>query len=175
MEGAITASSRLQLIRGNKSESDQSQVRGCEPLLNVLNGKIQVLIDHVRQLEDRVEHMETGQSLGFESGTDEMIKAGAVKIDHAARRVFVSGREVPLSPTEYRLIYHLAVNSGKVVLHRDLLRRASIHGEVNPTNLKVYIGRLRAKLNRGKKAKCDLKAVRGVGYRLTGRPDFTVG
>lgn len=163
MEGATKASSRLQLIRS--SQPEPGQARGCEAMLSVLNGKIQVLIDHVRQLEDRVEQMETGPVTGGDS--HELIDAGAVKIDHAARRVFVSGREVPLSPTEYRLIHQLAVNSGKVVLHRDLLRRASVHGEVNPGNLKVYIGRLRAKLNRDSKSTCDLKAVRGVGYRLS--------
>jgi DNA-binding response OmpR family regulator len=96
-----------------------------------------------------------------------VIQAGAVQIDHAARRVFVADREVPLSPTEYRLIYHLAVNSGKVVSHRDLLQRAFSHGEGNLGNLKVYIGRLRAKLNSGREEKCDLRAVRGVGYRRT--------
>jgi DNA-binding response OmpR family regulator len=90
-----------------------------------------------------------------------------VQIDHAARRVYVGGNEIPLSPTEYRLIYHLAANSGKVVLHRDLLRRASVHGEVNPANLKAYIGRLRAKLKQGDAVQCELEAVRGVGYRLT--------
>ncbi len=171
MEGAQNASSRLQLIRGGNPEPARSatstQGRNCEALLSVLNGKIQVLIDHVRLLEDRVEQMESSPGAGPGVGENELITAGAVKIDHAARRVFVSGREVPLSPTEYRLIHQLAVNSGKVVLHRDLLRRASLHGEVNPGNLKVYIGRLRAKLNRDSDASCDLRAVRGVGYRLT--------
>lgn len=167
MEDATNATSRLQLIRGNQSEPGRAQAQGCEALLSVMNGKLQLMLDHVRQLEDRVESVETSTALGIESGSNETIKAGAVHIDHAARRVFVSGAEVPLSPTEYRLIYQLAVNSGKVVLHRDLLRRASVHGEVNPGNLKVYIGRLRAKLNSGNDVICDLQAVRGVGYRLT--------
>ncbi len=167
MEGADNAPSRLQLIRSNHSDPMPAQGRNCEALLTVLNGRVQVLIDHVRQLEDRVEQIETTAVNSSTYGEDEMIKAGAVSIDHAARRVFVKGREVPLSPTEYRLIHQLAVNSGRVVLHRDLLRRASVHGEVNPGNLKVYIGRLRAKLNSASEANCDLKAVRGVGYRLT--------
>ncbi len=136
-------------------------------MLDVLNGRVQVLIDHVRQLEDRVKRMQSSPSRTQRDGSDQMIDAGAIKIDHAARRVFMNGHEVPLSPTEYRLAYQLAVNSGKVVLHRDLLRRASVDGEVNLDNLKVYIGRLRAKLNNGSRTKCDLKAIRGIGYRLT--------
>jgi DNA-binding response OmpR family regulator len=142
--------------------------RNCEALLNVLNGKVQLLLDHLQSLEDRIHHVESGAgAAGSTSEGVEVINAGSVSIDHGARRVFVGHREVPLSPTEYRLIYQLAKNSGKVVLHRDLLRRAFSHGEVNPGNLKVYIGRLRAKLNSGHDAACDLKAVRGVGYRLS--------
>ncbi len=167
MEGTEKVSSRLQLIRRDQAGSGPSQSRGCEAMLSVLGGKLQVLIDHVVQLEDRIHYMESSPVQEAAAESDDIIMAGAVRIDHAARRVFVSNMEVPLSPTEYRLIYQLAVNSGKVVLHRDLLRRASVHGEVNPDNLKVYIGRLRAKLNHGRKAKCDLKAVRGVGYRLS--------
>lgn len=113
MEGASNAASKLQLIRGNQADAS-TQARGCEALLNVLNGKVQVLIDHVRQLEDRVEQMETGQTPGSETTSSGVVDAGAVRIDHAARRVFVNDHEVPLSPTEYRLIHQLAVNSGKV-------------------------------------------------------------
>ena len=119
------------------------------------------------QLEDRVERIEASQATpDIDVKSEQTIKAGVLKIDHPARRVFVARREVHLSPTEYRLIYQLAVNSGNMVPHRELLRRASVNGEVNHANLKVYIGRLRAKLNKGDNAKCDLKAIRGVGYRL---------
>ena len=166
MEDSQNAPTRLQLIRREVPPVTAARGAACEAMLSMLNGKIQVLIDHVAQLEDRVHHMEAGIATEDGGSSDQTIVAGAVKIDHAARRVFVSGREIPLSPTEYRLIYQLASNSGKVVLHRDLLRRASLHGEVNPTNLKVYIGRLRAKLNTGG-GECDLRAVRGVGYRLS--------
>ena len=163
MEQTSNAPSRLTLIRDGNSSTG----RACDAMLSMMNGKLQSLIDHVRQLEDRVEQFEMDGQDSRPQGPGEMISAGSVTIDHAARRVFVDGREVPLSPTEYRLIHQLALNSGRVVLHRDLLRRASIHGDVNPGNLKVYIGRLRAKLNRVSSAQCDLRAVRGVGYRLT--------
>ena len=154
MEGATNVPSRLQLIRAERGAAAPAQGRNCEALLSVMNGKLQVLIDHVQQLEDRVHDMEQAPaSQGIGQDSSAIIDAGGVQVDHAARRVFVGGKEVPLSPTEYRLIHQLAVNSGKVVLHRDLLRRASTHGEVNPGNLKVYIGRLRAKLNNGGKVK----------------------
>jgi DNA-binding response OmpR family regulator len=110
-------------------------------MLSVPTEKVQLLLDHVQVLEDRIQHVESGAGATESFDSRASIEAGAVQIDHAARRVYVSGSEIPLPPTEYRLIYYLAANSGNVVLHRDLLRRASVHGEVNPANLKVYIGR----------------------------------
>lgn len=167
MEGTAKVPPRLQIIRSAAAPSAGTSVRNCEAMLSVLNGKVQLLLDHLQSLEDRIQNIEAGPVSAGTGGVPDVISAGAVRIDHAARRVFVGKREVPLSPTEYRLIYHLAVNSGKVVLHRDLLRRAFSSGEANPGNLKVYIGRLRAKLNQGHEARCDLRAVRGVGYRLS--------
>lgn len=168
MEGATNVRSRLQVIQNHATPANGLSGRNCEAMLSILSGKIQMLLDHLQSLEDRIHSVEDGPALpGSTDSVPDVIQAGVVRIDHAARRVFVGKREVPLSPTEYRLIYHLAVNSGKVVLHRDLLRRVFSHGEVNPVNLKVYIGRLRAKLNNGRDDKCDLRAVRGVGYRLS--------
>ncbi len=163
MEQIRRAPSKLALIR----ESGERSGRACEAMLSVMNGKLQSLIDHVMQLEDRVEQFEMSGRQGTSNEPREVISAGSVTIDHAARRVFVDSREVPLSPTEYRLIHQLALNSGRVVLHRDLMKRASVHGDVNQSNLKVYIGRLRAKLNGAAGSNCDLRAVRGVGYRLS--------
>ena len=141
--------------------------RNCEPLLTILNGRVQSLLDHLESLEERIEHIErvtTGS--GSESEPADMLSAGGIRIDHAARRVFVNEAEITLSPTEYKLMYQLAANAGKVVLHRDLLRRASGSSDGSRTNLKVYIGRLRAKLNEAAETDMDLEAVRGVGYRL---------
>lgn len=167
MEGTSNLSSRLQFIRNEHPPAGTAPARACEAMLSVLNGKLQVLIDHVQHLEDRIQHMESAPANSDANDAPDVIDTGAVLVDHAARRVFVGGEEVPLSPTEYRLMYQLAANSGKVVLHRDLLRRASVHGDVSPGNLKVYIGRLRAKLNSAGGGKCELCAVRGVGYRLS--------
>ena len=164
MDIAPEAPPRPQVIHNHSAPG-----RNCQTLLTILNGRLQMMLDHIHSLEDRILQIEDGMSSG-DQGTDEppsVINTGSLRIDHAARRVFLGKREIPLSPTEYRLIYQLAVNSGKVVLHRDLLRRALPNGEASQGNLKVYIGRLRAKLNSVKGATCNLHSVRGVGYRLS--------
>ena len=44
-------------------------------------------------------------------------------IDYAQRSVTVAGRPVELTPIEYRLLYELSVNAGRVLTHDYLLRR----------------------------------------------------
>ncbi len=44
-------------------------------------------------------------------------------IDFGRRMVIVRGKEVHLRPTEYRLLYHLVSNAGRVLTHETLLRK----------------------------------------------------
>ena len=154
-------------VNGTRSSLTHVPSKGCEPLLTVLTSRVQALLDHIESLEERIDTIErlaTGPNVSDESTST--VDAGHVQIDHAARRVYVNGQEIALSPTEYRLMYQLAANAGRVVLHRDLLRRASGNGDASRSNLKVYIGRLRAKIAEVNSPDCDVEAVRGVGYRL---------
>src|SRR6185436_20115542 len=48
--------------------------------------------------------------------------AGGFKVDLAHRQVFVSGEEVHLTPTEYKLLTLLVRHAGKVLTHRFLLK-----------------------------------------------------
>ena len=49
--------------------------------------------------------------------------AGDLTINLARRRVLRQGQEIRLTPTEYKLLYELAANRGRVLLHGDLLSR----------------------------------------------------
>jgi DNA-binding response OmpR family regulator len=73
--------------------------------------------------------------------------AGDLAIDFALRRVTVRGREIELSPTEYRLLTTLALNADRVMLHQDLLRAVwgpEYHSETQ--YLRVYVHYLRQKI-----------------------------
>src|SRR5689334_10529215 len=48
---------------------------------------------------------------------------GDLKMDFVKRRVYVRGGEIRLSPTEYKLLYQLVTNQGKVLPHEELLRK----------------------------------------------------
>ncbi len=144
--------------------------RGCETLLTVLVGKVQQLIERIDEVEERLRAFSPPGAPGEGAGgaPDEVLMAGSLTVDHGARRVFVGEREVELSPTEYRLMFELTRNAGNVVTHRDLMRIASGSSDGSRSNLKVYVGRLRAKITLAgaDDGQCDVQSVRGVGYRL---------
>ena len=83
--------------------------------------------------------------------------------------MYVNDVEAPLSPTEYRCLYALVLNAGRVVAHRRLLRYATGGEAGEPSHLKIYIARLRAKLRTAGATDGLVESVRGVGYRLATR------
>lgn len=90
-----------------------------------------------------------------------------LRIDFAQRQVSVAGRDVALTPTEYNLLFHLATNAGRVMTHEQLL--AKVWGDEYREEvhyLKVYVGRLRTKLERDPAHPEHIVTARGVGYRF---------
>jgi two-component system, OmpR family, KDP operon response regulator KdpE len=76
-----------------------------------------------------------------------VIEAGDVMIDLEARRVTKAGALVHLTPTEFMLLRELVLHPGALVTHAQLLRRVWGPGyETETEYVRVYIGRLRAKL-----------------------------
>ena len=133
-----------------------------------LSCQMQYLVNHVRAIEDRVERIEGATVVHCQDGHgDDVVCEGPLVIDHPARRVVLDGREVSLSPTEFRLLDELVAHTGEVVSHDELLRNAAPASASHRENLKVYIGRLRAKLANGSDANLDIQAIRGIGYRLS--------
>jgi DNA-binding response OmpR family regulator len=96
-----------------------------------------------------------------------VIEAGELRIDVGGRRVFLSGEEVRLTRTEFDLLAELAARRGEALPHETLLEK--VWGpEYRSENhyLKVYIGRLRDKLEANASEPRLIVNVRGVGYRL---------
>jgi two-component system KDP operon response regulator KdpE len=92
--------------------------------------------------------------------------AGDLSIRFQDHAVSVAGAPVKLTPVEYKLLYHLARNAGHVMPHQALLDRVwgSDYG-VSGEYLKVFISRLRAKLERSGGPRY-IETERGLGYRF---------
>jgi len=92
---------------------------------------------------------------------------GDLEINFPLRRVTVAGDEVELTPTEYSLLQHLAVNADKVLTHSMLLQ--SVWGNEYSSEkeyLRVFIGRIRKKLEANPQNPQYIQTVPGVGYHL---------
>ena len=88
-----------------------------------------------------------------------------LEINFAERWVSLDGKQIDLSPTEYDLLRELAQNAGKVLTHQMLLSRVWGSEYGNETEyLRVYIGRLRGKLEADPKKPKHILTKSGVGY-----------
>ncbi len=93
--------------------------------------------------------------------------SGHLEVDLAARRVHYKEQPVKLTATEYDLLRLFVQHAGKVLTHRHILREiwGATH-EDNAQYLRVYMGRLREKLEPDPADPPIFLTEPGVGYRL---------
>ncbi len=95
----------------------------------------------------------------------EVFDSGDLRIDYASRQVTLRGQPVRLTPTEYLLLFHLTRSAGRVLSHHTLL--AKVWGREYADEmeyLKVYVRRLRQKLEGDPDTVGRIVSERGVGY-----------
>ena len=96
-----------------------------------------------------------------------VVAFGDVEVDLALRVIRKAGRDVHLTPIEYRLLAALIAQAGKVLTHRHLLKDVWGPSHVESHHyLRVYMGNLRAKLEDDPAQPRYLLTVTAVGYRL---------
>ena len=97
----------------------------------------------------------------------EPIEIHELRIDPAARRVFLGDEEIELSRKEFELLVELARNAGTVVTREDLMARVWDENWFGSTKtLDVHIGWLRRKLHDDASEPRWIDTVRGVGFRF---------
>jgi len=103
-----------------------------------------------------------------QEGTPETVfTLGNLRVDFDRRQVFRDQEEIHLTPIEYKLLSVLVKNRGKVVTHRQLLKKVwgPSFVEQNPY-LRIFILNLRRKLEDDPARPSYLITEPGVGYRL---------
>lgn len=102
------------------------------------------------------------------AGRETTVESSGVRLDPVAHVLQVHGRDVPLTPTEFRLMACvMAAAPGTVVRRRALLRAAWPEGaKVSENTLDQYMTRLRRKLREAGGGQA-ISTVRGVGYRFS--------
>ena len=120
--------------------------------LNELLARIRTALHHASRTSESVESVFT---------------LGDLKVDLGRRQVFVSEKEIHLTPIEYKLLTALIRYAGKVLTHRQLLKEVwgPLHMEEGHY-LRVYMRQLRNKLEKNPAHPRYLLTGLGVGYRL---------
>ncbi|MDT4938575.1 MAG: hypothetical protein QOG80_2246 [Pseudonocardiales bacterium] len=106
-------------------------------------------------------------SAGPRGSAAEPLRVGSLVIDRAAHEARLAGRRIDCTPTEFRLLAHLAERPGTVLSRRQLLQHVRGSADyLTERTVDSHIANLRRKLDGG----CDLPAllvtVYGVGYKL---------
>ena len=130
----------------------------AEPMVVVAQVKA-VLRRHGRYAEDA-------------AGSSGVLQLGDLCVDIDRCEVQRAGTNVPLTATEFRILEYMARNAGRVLRPHEILNAVSDDYEYLPREaqdvFKVYVRRIRRKLEISEAEPAYLITVRGFGYRLEG-------
>jgi two-component system, OmpR family, KDP operon response regulator KdpE len=105
--------------------------------------------------------------LSQSADNEAVYKNGPLEIDFAAHIVKLSGAEIRLTDTEYRLLSLMAKNTGRLLTQRQLLKEIwGIAAIEHNHYLRIYIAQLRHKLEKDPSRPKLIITEPGVGYRL---------
>ncbi len=101
----------------------------------------------------------------------EAIEIEELRIDPREVQAYVDGESAALTPTEFRLLYALALEQGRVVSRDELLQRlwGRRQGHRDRT-VDVFVRRLREKIDRRASRHTFIQTRYGVGYKLEPEP-----
>jgi len=94
-------------------------------------------------------------------------RSGGLEVDFDAGEARLGGVRLELTPTEYKLLYHLVRNAGHVLPHGTLLAKVWGREYIDEVDyLRVYVRRLRDKLGDNPERPRYIATERGLGYRF---------
>jgi two-component system KDP operon response regulator KdpE len=97
-----------------------------------------------------------------------VVRAGGLTIDLAARTASIDDKAIALSPKEYRLLQVLAQHAGNVVTHSHLLREVWGNAHTEDAHyIRIFVRKLRKKIEKDPTQPRILTTELGVGYRLS--------
>ena len=125
-----------------------------------------------RELLSRIRALLRRSMMPAPARKTEIVVDPDLTIDFARREVIVRGQKVVLRPTEYRLLYHLVNNAGRLLTHETLLSKVWGREYRDEAHyLRLYITYLRQKLEQDPAHPKYILTERGVGYRFKALDD----
>ena len=110
------------------------------------------------------------------SGAGNTVTVANVEIDLNRRLVKKDGQVISLTRTEWMLLQHLATNAGRVMLNAELLSKVwGPEYRDDLQYLRVWISRLRSKLEADPSKPAIIKTLPGIGYLLDAESELPAG
>src|SRR5262249_62242594 len=107
------------------------------------------------------------ESAGGEAPRAQLIEIEELRIDPLEVQAYVDDESAELTPTEFRLLYQLALDRGRVVTRDELLQKLWGRRESHrDRTVDVFVRRLREKVDRQASTHTFIQTRYGVGYRL---------
>jgi two-component system KDP operon response regulator KdpE len=120
-----------------------------------------------RELLSRIRALLRRSHMPAPARKTEIVVDDDLKIDFSRREVIVRGKKVVLRPTEYRLLYHLVSNAGRLLTHETLLSKVWGREYRDEAHyLRLYITYLRQKIEDDPAHPQYILTERGIGYRF---------
>jgi DNA-binding response OmpR family regulator len=120
-----------------------------------------------RELQSRIRALLRRTFMPAPARKTRLVVDNDLTIDFNKHEVWARGQKVTLRPTEYRLLYHLVNNAGRLMTHETLLSKVWGHEYRDESHyLRLYITYLRQKLERDPAHPKYILTERGVGYRF---------
>lgn len=106
-------------------------------------------------------------TLGRFEGADRKVDINGLTLDQEAKEVAVNGETVKLTPTEYKIVELLMLNSGRVFSSSEIYERVWQEPFYHAENtVGVHVRKIREKIEIDPKNPKYLKVVWGVGYKM---------
>ena len=123
---------------------------------------VEELLARLRVTQRRLAMMQ-----GDGGANDAVFVNGQLRIDYAAGCAYIDGREMHLTPTEYKLLCVLARNVGKVLTHTFITQKVwGSSWDNDIASLRVHMATLRKKLEGPPGSPQVIQTHIGVGYRM---------
>ncbi len=150
--------------RGMEQDKIEALDRGADDYLTKpfgageLLARLRVALRHARRNVD--------------DATSSTVELGELTVDLAARRVVVRGDEVHLTPLQYKLLTTLVEHAGRVLTHRQILKRVWGRNSAGHEHyVRVYMAQLRRKIEQDPAQPRYILTETGVGYRFRAEID----
>lgn len=122
---------------------------------------VEEMLARIRVAQRRAAHFQNAEA------ENTMFENGGLQIDYTSGIVKMDGKDVHLTPIEYRILCLLARNAGKILTHSYIIDH--IWGTAVDTDivsLRVYMTALRKKLKTSDSAEALIQTHVGIGYQM---------